>query len=145
MHYWNLANYFNTNFIKTADEKTKAQLKDQLQKEIIPIIKKFEGFFTELEAGNKPKELTSFLKKEAIEVTPEVFWRMTKDERMEQIKNKVEQIQKCIEDETLYSQKLEVVNDDPNAVNLVETLSNFLANWTIRKETQRVSEIYQRV
>ena len=82
MHYWNLANYFNNNFIKSADDKTKKVLKEELCTQILPIIKKADDLMKELENGNKPKDVGVFLKKEGIEVNPEVFWKMTKDERL---------------------------------------------------------------
>ncbi len=70
----------------------------------------------ELEQGNKTLDAVKFIRKEMLDMSPELLHGKTLEERREDLKLLMDEIEECSKEETEYMDILKTAAEDPGQV-----------------------------
>ena len=113
--------------------RRKIELKQRLETVFLPLINRASQYVKQLEAGEKTSEITAFLRKEMVELSPNLLHGKSLTERAQgKLKNKerinlsmidlqglIEQVEECNREEESFTNILKAAMDDPDQVDFI--------------------------
>jgi len=134
--YWALANFLNEHIAPSVGPKEQKEIKERLENYFYPLMTQATQYQQELETGNKTVEAVKFLRKEMPEMTPELLHGKTLDERRDDLKLLMDEVEGSLKEETEYINILKTSAEDPTQT--LAVIKNRFKEATMR--TQKYQE-----